>query len=118
MMFCRSSADEQLVQCLSSGSAGPPRGPGTDLWCVVAGALVPVRCDLEAGAALPPNDRTACAAATAAPMSDRASELMRASPEHTAADDDSIPIRRFAKLPSAILHYCTRLLPRDWRVLQ
>jgi hypothetical protein len=51
-------------------------------------------------------------------MIDRASELIGPSSEEAATHDDSIPIRRFGKLPGAILHYCERLLPRDWRVLQ
>jgi hypothetical protein len=49
---------------------------------------------------------------------DQAAELTGSSSEDVAADDASIPIRRLGKLPSAILKYCERLLPRDWRVLQ
>jgi hypothetical protein len=51
-------------------------------------------------------------------MIDQAAELTGQSSEDVAANDDGIPIRRFGKLPSAILKYCERLLPRDWRVLQ
>jgi len=49
---------------------------------------------------------------------DRAAQLTRPSSKDAASDDDSIPIRRLGKLPTAILKYCERLLPRDWRVLQ
>jgi len=49
---------------------------------------------------------------------DRAAELTGPSSEDAVSDDDAIPIRRLGKLPSAILKYCERLLPRDWRVLQ
>lgn len=51
-------------------------------------------------------------------MIHQAAELTRQSSEDAAANDDRIPIRRLGKLPSAILKYCERLLPRDWRVLQ
>ena len=51
-------------------------------------------------------------------MINQAAELTGSSSEDTAADDDGIPIRRLGKVPGAILKYCERLLPRDWRVLQ
>ena len=51
-------------------------------------------------------------------MINQAAELTGQSSEDVAANDDGIPIRRLGKLPSAILKYCERLLPRDWRVLQ
>ena len=51
-------------------------------------------------------------------MIDQAAELTGQSSEDAAANDDSIPIRRLGKVPGAILKYCERLLPRDWRVLQ
>jgi hypothetical protein len=51
-------------------------------------------------------------------MINQATELTGHACGYAAADDDSIPIRRFGKLPTAILKYCERLLPRDWRVLQ
>lgn len=49
---------------------------------------------------------------------DRAAQLTGPSSKDAMSDDDSIPIRRLGKLPTAILKYCERLLPRDWRVLQ
>jgi hypothetical protein len=49
---------------------------------------------------------------------EQAAELIGPSSEDVAAGDDSIPIRRLGKVPSTILKYCERLLPRDWRVLQ
>jgi hypothetical protein len=51
-------------------------------------------------------------------MINQATELTGHACGYAAADDDSIPIRRLGKLPTAILKYCERLLPRDWRVLQ
>jgi hypothetical protein len=51
-------------------------------------------------------------------MINQAAELTGPSSEDVAAGDDSIPIRRLGKVPGAILKYCERLLPRDWRVLQ
>ena len=49
---------------------------------------------------------------------EQAAELIGPSSEDASASDDSIPIRRLGKVPSTILKYCERLLPRDWRVLQ
>ena len=49
---------------------------------------------------------------------EQAAALIGPSSEGAGADDDSIPIRRLGKVPSTILKYCERLLPRDWRVLQ
>jgi hypothetical protein len=51
-------------------------------------------------------------------MINQAAQLTGRSSEDAVADDDSIPIRRLGKVPGAILKYCERLLPRDWRVLQ
>src|SRR5580704_6762362 len=106
MTLCPCSADEQLVQWLSSGSPCAPRGPGTDLRCVVARALAAVQHRPQAGTALSPGDWTQRTATTGSPMINQAAELTGSSSEGTAADDDGIPIRRLGKVPGAILKYC------------